>query len=989
MQQPSRRSWPAPSDPAAAADFAGRLALALNALPRTPKNVLAEPGALAAFEAIGGNSPFLADLALREAALVPALLAGGADAVMASILDELTALDAGAPKGVVASALRQAKRQGALAIAWADLGGAWSLEQITSALSRLAEAALSRAVEHLLLHWSERGRISRRDRAAPARGCGLAVIGMGKLGAGELNYSSDVDLVLLYDPAAHDAGFRPELASTFSRLARDLVALMAARDADGYVFRMDLRLRPDPGVTAPAVSLAAALTYYESLAQTWERAALVKARPVAGDLALGARFLDLVSPFIWRRHLDFAAIGDIHAMKARIDRQHRGRPSALGTSPGRRVAELLGHDLKLGAGGIREIEFIAQALQLVWGGRDPSLRQRGTLPALRNLQLAGHLAPSDATSLAAAYRTLRTAEHRLQMVADRQTHALPAEPRGFARFAVFMGEPDGEALAALLLPAIISTEAAWRALLPRPASGNAVAVATILTADHLRSIGFRRPDDAASTIEAWRAGGVRALRLERARTLFDRLLPILVPALGAQREPDVALARLGRLLERLPAGVPTFSLLAQNPPLLRRIADVLGASASLAETLAASPAALEGLLARAEIDPAPRRTLERELSGRRDGDAPEVAIDVARRFQRGEAFRLALAELDGRVGIDAVGRARTALADAVITSLASRVLASQAQRHGVVRGGTFAVLALGKAGSRAMMAGSDLDLMLIYDHPVGTDGSRGGERRTLPSGQYYGRAAQSLIAAITAPGLDGPLYSCDMRLRPSGRSGPVAVSLAAFERYHQEMAWTWERMALTRARIVVAPASLRPRLADAIATALDVATDDEAARRDAALMRVRLERDRPPTGAFDVKRRPGGLIEVEFIAQVLQLGPAMRGRRSTATAPALLRLAAAGRLPRNEAQALAAADRFWRSLQSTLRLLHGPEPPAGSLPEATREALAGAVGLQDHGHELEARMEACATLVRSAFLRHVGALPGALLGAGRGEGGRT
>src|SRR5579871_684137 len=438
--------WPAPYDAGAAERLLERFA----EVGRAEARLAGRPAVAAMLRALGGNSPFLADLAVRETAALRVLIANGPDAVVATAMRELAAISPAARRDKVAAALRRAKRIVALATAVADIGGIWALERVTESLSDLAEATLSLAMAHLLRAAHDAGELRLPDPADPARGGGFTVLGMGKLGARELNYSSDVDLVLLYDPAAPiytEASEGHAIGGFTTRIARGLVSLMEARDADGYVFRTDPRLRPDPAVTPPAVALHAAITYYESMGQNWERAAMIKARPVAGDRALGAEFLEAIRPFVWRRGLDFAAVADIHAMKQRID-QHKGGALAEAADP---VARILGHNVKLGEGGIREIEFLAQTLQLVWGGRDPNLRVLPTLRALRLLVRVGHVPRAAARELAAAYRFLRRVEHRLQMMADRQLHELPERPAELARFATFLGYGDAAAFAGELL----------------------------------------------------------------------------------------------------------------------------------------------------------------------------------------------------------------------------------------------------------------------------------------------------------------------------------------------------------------------------------------------------------------------------------------------------------------------------------------------------------------------------------------------------------
>ena len=933
--------WPDPADPAAAQRLADRFA----ALGPDYAAFVAQHGA--ALAALGGNSPFLSDLTLREPAALTGALANPGHA-FDGVLSQLQATPSAAARATIAAALRRAKRQAALIIAVADLSGAWPLHRITGALTTLAEATLRLALQHLLLAAHAAHEITLPHTLDPEAGCGVVILGMGKLGAGELNYSSDIDLIILYDPVQHARV--DGLSALFTRMARNLVALMEARDADGYVFRTDLRLRPDPSATPPAVSLATAIPYYEAMGQNWERAAMTKARPIAGDLALGTTFLDAIRPFIWRRGLDFAAIADIGAMKHRIDAH---RPVA---------AALAGLDVKLAPGGIREIEFVAQTLQLVWGGRAPGLRDRTTVGALRRLVGAGRLARRVAAELIVAYRVLRTVEHRLQMVADRQTHTLP-EGEALDRFAVFMGCADQDGLAALLdlhMGRVRRWYADVFADVPTGAStldltGTDIPVATVAA---LHAMGFREAATMVAVLRGWQSGRLRALRTGRARELMDAVLPTLLPALGRQPDPDAAFGRFDSLLARLPAGVGLLSMLTRNPPLLDRIAGVLGASPHLADYLAQVPSALEGL-----IDPGPgspdlAETLRHQLL---DARTLEDQVGITRRMVRAEDFRLCVAQMESVVDVDVAGTLRTALADAAQEALLPAVLSELAVRHGWVRGGAMAVVALGKAGGREMMAGSDLDIMLVYSIPTQAADSDGA--RPIPASQWYTRAAHAYVAALTARGPEGALYDVDMRLRPSGSKGPVAVSLPAFVRYHAESAWTWERMALTRARVVAGGPAIRARVTRAIEAA--VLRPSPTTRADAAAMRGRLLRDLPARTPWDVKLQPGGGMEVEFIAQTLQLvHGAVPGGQCTRVA--LAGLGAAGHLP--EWAELIAADRLWRTIQSMVRITAGRG--ATTLPAAAETAIARAAGL-DLG-ALPATVAHHAALVRAAFIQHVG-----------------
>ncbi len=989
------QAWPLPADEGAA----GRLVERFAALGRTEARLAASAAGAALLRGLGGNSPYLADLAVREAAGLRLLAAAGPEAVVAAALARLATAEPGMPRPPLAALLRQAKRELALATAIADIGGIWRLERVSGALTDLAEAALSLATRHLLLAAHKSGQIRLPDPSMPEHGSGFVVLGMGKLGARELNYSSDVDLVLLYDPDAADTG---DAAPGFvhARLARDLATLMEARDANGYVFRIDLRLRPDPAATPPAVALPAALAYYESMAQNWERAAMVKARPVAGDRALGAQFLEEIRPFVWRRHLDFAAIADIHAMRRRIDaRVAAGRAPVAAEGP---FARLAGHNLKLGAGGIREIEFVAQTLELVWGGRDPSLRVPATLPALAALTRAGVLAPPAARELAASYRFLRTVEHRLQMVADRQTHSLPETAAGVERFLRFMGGRDPGRMALRLLGHLRRVEARYRemfepvretATLPQALDLRGEDEPKPAALEAFSSLGFANPARVAAAVQGWQTGRPRALRSERARELLLQLLPQLLAALGRQRDPDAALARFDEFLARLPAAVQLLSLFQRHPALLGRIAAVFGAAPSLADYLAHNPAALEGLLAPESAGPDSAASHGAASHGAAPGPARALATRLApvrgleealveiRSFVQTEGFRIAVATLEARMDADAAGIARAALADATLAALLPRVLADFARRYGRVPRGRMAVVLLGKGGGREMMAGSDLDLMLIYDHPPEVSESRGA--RQLPASEWFIRAVHGFIAALSAPGPEGPAFAVDMRLRPSGNKGPVAVSLAGFRRYHASDAWTWERMALTRARVVAGPRGFRAELAEAIRAALGGAGPAGKIRADAAAMRARVARELPPAGPWDVRLRPGGLMEVEFIAQALQLihAPARPALWAPTTRAALAGLAEAGLIAPEDSGLLLRADRLYRTVQGLLRVAIGRSPPEGdALPEAVAAALLHAVRASGEAvldvAGLIATLDERGRAVRGLFERHIGHVTG-------------
>ncbi len=971
-------AWPAPFDPAAA----DRLVERFHSLGEPEARLLDAPGVLPMLRCLGGNSPYLAELTIREHETVLKLASDGPSAAFDEVLSSLGHVSPAAKRPDIAAALRQAKRSAALIAAIADVGGLWPLESVTGALSELAETTLRLAIRHLLRSAHDAREIRLPDANRPETNCGFVALAMGKLGAGELNYSSDIDLILIYDATSpvYAAGSAADSAGSFtSRLARNLITLMEARDANGYVFRTDLRLRPDPAATPPAVSLHAALVYYESMGLNWERAAMIKARPVAGDLALGQRFLEAIRPFVWRRGLDFAAVADIHAMKRRID---QAKHTALGLEADP-VARIAGHNVKLGEGGIREIEFLVQTLQMVWGGRDPTLRIRPTVLALKRLAEAGHLAATARGELEASYRFLRQVEHRIQMVNDRQTHDLPQQPGEVGRIACFMGYPEAASFAAAFLTHVEIVRANYRALFEHvPDLPGVSMVGPDLdfrgddpdppgTVEALNTLGYTDTRRIVTAVRQWQAGRVRALRSERARELMTTMMPSILAALGRQSHPDEAFVRFDRFISALPAGVQLMSLFQRNPSLLDRVAAVLGAAPMLSEHLARYPGALEGLLSDEETEDA-NRMLRIRLEG---ATRLDDAIQIVRRAVKERDFLLSVATLEGRLNTDESGRQRAALADAALSVMVPRVLADFSRRFGRIPGGALTVVAMGKAGGREMMAGSDLDLMFIYDHPADVTESRGA--RSLPVSQWFVRAVQGCIAALTAPGAEGQMYELDMRLRPSGNKGPLAVSLEGFKRYHHWDAWTWERMALTRARVVAGPPALRKRVRHAIEDAIRRDQEPERVRQNAATMRSRMARDLRPHGPWDVKLRPGGLIDIEFVAQMLQVvhskDPGFRTSQTTRIA--LKRLSDAGFLDKADAAVLIRADRLWRTIQGMLRMTVGRTeaetlPPASAAPLLRAAAAAGVAAVDTA--ELLHKSNALAQQVRAVFERQVG-----------------
>ncbi len=937
----------------------------------------------AILSAVFGNSSFLTYALLHDVRFARSLFTHGPDASFSVILTDLRAeLSLESAREVLTRALRIARRRAALTIALADLTGAWPLERITDALSQLAETALSLAVRFLLRRSAERGKLVVADPADPERDSGLIILGMGKLGARELNFSSDIDLVVLFDPRPHldrqggrDAS---DVQTEFTRLARELVNLLSERTPDGYVFRTDLRLRPDPSSTPLAMHVEAAETYYGSMGQNWERAAMIKARPVAGDLQAGREFLNRIRPFVWRKSLDFAAIRDIHAMKRQIN-AYRG------------IGEIgiEGQNVKLGPGGIREIEFFAQTLQLIWGGRIPALRVRPTCDALRALSQHALIDQATTDSLIDSYHYLRSVEHRLQMIDDQQTHSLPDTADGVARLAAFMGEPDEATFRTKLRGHLESVSAHYSQLFADAPSlsaegettGNLVFTGTAddpETLATLAAMGFSDPVSLCNVVRSWHHGRVRATRSERARELLTALMPTLLQHLSETANPDAAFNNFAKFLDNLPSGVQLFSMIRANPELLEILAEIMGSAPDLGARLGQQPILLDCVLEGGFFGGLPSRErvvdeLGAALAQARDF---EDMLDAARRFTNDRRFQIGVQLMRGLATAEQAGPVLSDIADGVIGALLSGVTEAFVAQHGTFDGPEtgMCVVALGKLGARELTARSDLDLVFIY--AIGDRTASNGPK-PLPPSVYFARLGQRLISALTVLTGEGPLFEIDMRLRPSGNSGPLAVTLDGFRDYQRKEAWTWERMALTRARVVAGPPVLARRITEAIHQALRQPSDAEKICADVLEMRARLDRDKPASGPWDVKSRPGGMLDVDFIAQGLALMHCAARPEVLvgSTGAALARLSAAGVLGDADCETLIAANRLWQSLQALLRITVGNPAQAAEIPAGLRPILARAAGADDFA-ALEGLIEETARKVESVFRRALGPVPG-------------
>ncbi|WP_171126571.1 MULTISPECIES: glutamine-synthetase adenylyltransferase [unclassified Ruegeria] len=880
-----------------------------------------------------GSSPYLNGLVAQEKDWLAQALTQP-DQALADVMQGVQNL----PADQLKPGLRQAKRRVALLTALADLAGAWPLEKVTAALTDFGALAADVAAKAEIAALIRRGKLPGMTEDDVETAAGMIILAMGKMGAHELNYSSDIDLIVLFDETRFDPDDFYDARHGMVRATRNFCATLSDKTADGYVFRTDLRLRPDPGVTPVCIAAEAAERYYESLGRTWERAAYIKARPCAGDIEAGQRFLDTLRPFVWRRHLDFAAIQDAHDMRLRI-RENKGTGGAL-TIPG--------HDMKLGQGGIREIEFFTQTRQLIAGGRDPDLRVRGTVPGLAALADKGWVPRDVAEKLTDHYRAHRDVEHRIQMIHDAQTHKVPQSPDGIERVACLMGIDSAELTADLtrrLTEVHELTEGFFApgSSTPKPAG----------------EAGFDQ-----SILARWPT--YPALRSQRGAHIFERLKPELLSRLSKTAKPDEALLALDGFLSGLPAGVQLFSLFEANPHLIDLLIDIVGTSHALAAHLSRNSSVFDAVIGGSFFDDWPGRSalqadLQQALA--QEGDY-ESQLDLARRWCKEWHFRVGVHHLRGLIDGAQAGQQYAELAGAVIAAILPCVEEQFALKHGPAPGRGAAVLGMGSLGAGRINSQSDLDIILIYD-PLDQDMSDG--PRPLATRTYYARFTQALITALSAPMSQGRLYEVDMRLRPSGNQGPVATSWASFTNYQRNEAWVWEHLALTRARVVAGDPGLAEEIEAFRAVLLSHPRDQAQILNDVAEMRVRLAAAKSPSGIWDAKNGAGRMMDIELMAET---GALLSGETKHDVHAGLDGAVAAGLLDVAQAQTLKECYDLCWSVQCAARLLSGKMIEADKIGQGGSDFLCRATGFEQVEQlqaELQQRYSSAAEIIASVI----------------------
>lgn len=923
------------------------------------------------FLGISAFSPYLFDLVRADASRLIRILSCDAESHLTALIDVTSrAVWSASGDTDAMHLLRHMKAEAALLTALCDIGGVWPVMQVTAALTDLAVASVQMALRFLLRNEAARGRIKPPDPERPEMGSGLIVLAMGKMGAGELNYSSDIDLIVFFDRNATSLAEDIEPQPFFVRVTQGMARLLQQRSGDGYVFRVDLRLRPDPASTQVAISTEAALHYYEREGRTWERAAMIKARPCAGDLVAGEALVAEIAPFVWRKHLDFAALADVHDMKRQMQ-----------TFRGQSEIAVEGHNVKVGRGGIREIEFFAQTQQLIAGGRHPELRVRPTLQALEVLAASNWITHEARDQLTVAYEFLRRVEHRLQMIADEQTHSLPEEPEAVERFANFMGFASRDAFAKDLVGQLNIVQGHYSRLFEGDPAGTeklpdvnyAAGPEDQRLLDHLLALGFKKPAMVATTVQQWLNEDYRALRNEATRNAFVEFVPGLIDGLAHAEEPDTAVAAFDGFLQALQRGGRLISLLSQNPDLVALVALILGAAPRLGDMLARQPQIMDGLIDPRFFGAMPDR---KELSARlaatlQDADSYEDFLDRLRLFGQESLFLIGTRILSGTVSAQQAGTAFADVAEGIVDTVHGLVTNQFAGQYGRIKDQETAIVAMGRLGGREMTASSDLDLILLYDYDHEQPDSDG--ERALHGAQYFARFTQRLISAFTTRTNYGVLYEIDMRLRPSGRAGPLASRLDSFADYQEREAWTWEHMALTRARVISSSPAFARKIEEVIRAMLVRPRDPVATAVDVADMRRAIAQEKGEDDVWDLKYAAGGTVDIDFIAQYLQLVHAADRPDilNVSTSAVIDNAARLGVLTASDAEVLRSAARLYHDLTQIIRLcVSGKFNPATAGEDLLR-VMARAGDTPDFS-ALQARLRETQAEVRRVFTAVVG-----------------
>ncbi len=820
-------------------------------------------------DSIFGSSPFLTDLVIKNFSIFSDFCEYGAEKPMRESMFELAGSEELSLEQIM-RLLRIAKSRIALLIALCDISEIWDVTRVTAELSYFAEVAISKAAENCLYRAYKSGQIEIEDIKNPAVSSGLIILGMGKLGGAELNYSSDVDLIIFYDRERSKLSENINPQRFFVKLVQEIVTILQERTAEGYVFRTDLRLRPDPASTPVAISVNGAITYYETVGQNWERVALIKARPIGGDIIAADNFIKYITPFIWRKSLDFNAVRDIQSIKRQMDRRLDSDSDKLAD-----------YNVKLGKGGIREIEFFAQTQQLIWGGKQPNLRARATCDALMELVNNHHISEADANFLIKSYYYHRKVEHRLQMLRDEQTHTIPDNEDEIKRLAFFMGYESVESFEKELFSISFGVNEIYGNLYKDTPSlgfsGNTLVFTGVendpSTIATIAAMGFLNAEMISNSIRAWHHGSRRATRTKRARELITELTPAILNAFAKTPSPDYAFRKFDEFLSRLPASAQLFSLFQATPNLISLIAEIMGTSLYLSEMLSRKPTLLDALLYPNFFKGLPSADdLHYEVNeALKNVDDFDEKYEVIRRFVHERQFQAGVQLLKNITTVDVVGAFLSDLAQISLTQITDIAKQQFEKEYGKFAKNEFAILAFGKFGSKSLGLNSDLDIVFLYD-AADEDERSNGSKSFLPN-VYYIRFSQRLISAITTISDEGRLYEVDTRLRPHGVNGPIAINIEGFDEYYRHSAWRIEFLSLIRARVVYGSFAMVAKVNEIMKSnilSFAAKSYDDFARKVVDI-RKKIAEQYNPNNIFDIKHARGGLMDLEILIQYLQV----------------------------------------------------------------------------------------------------------------------
>lgn len=834
---------------------------------------------------VGGCSPYLKGLLEIEYEWVLSAL-GSQENILNAEFSRLKKT----PSSEIKTALRVTKRRVALWSALCDFSGIWELNDVTNMLTQFADLACQLALKVALETELSRGNIPGLEIDHSPEKTGMFVLAMGKMGAHELNYSSDIDLICFFDETQFLEEKYFDARKGFIRATRLMSSILSDLTEDGYVFRTDLRLRPDPSVNPVCIATETAERYYESLGRTWERAAYIKARVVAGDTKAGINFLHSLTPFVWRKYLDFAAIEDAHDIRLRI-REHKGLGGAL---------KLLGHNIKLGSGGIREIEFFTQTRQLIAGGRDIDLRVRGTIDGLKNLSKKGWINKTVSEKLISHYTLYRNIEHRLQMVHDAQTHDLPKSIEGMERLSCMMGTtPD--LLAKDLLFSLKEVNQLTEGFF-KPTK---------------LDLTFSLSEMETKVVDRWRS--YPSLRSPRAEHIFNRLRPKILEKIRSTDKSNNALIAFDKFLVGLPTGVQLFSLFEANPQLIDLLVDIVGTAPALANHLAKSPVVFDAVIGGDFWTPWPKlTTLERQLSNLIKLETGyEQKLEVSRKWKKEWHFRIGVHLLRGITNVNQAGTQYAELAETVLKVIFPVVISEFSKKYGKPPGRGASIFSMGSLGATHLNSTSDLDLIVIYD----AEGIEFSDCPTpLNSRLYYTRLTQALVTAMTVEMSQGKLYEVDMRLRPSGRKGPVATSWTSFKDYQTNEAWAWEHLALTRGRVICGNSELSINIED-FRLQLIKNVRPEVAVRSLKEMREKIQKIDLNNNKWEFKQGIGRMQDIELFSQ---LSTVINGQVTRDVSSGLIAGSESGLLTNTQLDQILKTYKFLKEMNMATRLINDP-----------------------------------------------------------------